>query len=92
MSRFDETLEEIWSLEDRKNFLIDSMDKRVKELFRDSGVEVFEVKIKKNGFTCMSKATSFEVQTLEQIKKSFEGYRISMDYIECNKTKFIFKK
>ena len=91
IANFSEKVAKAFELKKQENFLVDSLDKTIKEVFRNNGFHIHNVRIEPKGFSCMANYTSMDYDSLNKINDFFkEKYSLTIEYKECTNILFIF--
>lgn len=91
LEKFSKNITEVWNLKKRERYLIDSLDKTIKEVFRENGLIVYSIKINQFGFACYCDTKNIDFSAIEKINNHFKSiYTFEMEFVECNKVLFKF--
>ena len=90
---FTQNIQKVYELAKEENYLMDRIDKTIKEVFRDNSIIAHSIKINPDGFTCLCKSPILNQKSLNGIIDFFgEKYQMDIEMYECNNFLFKFKK
>ena len=89
--QFSQDIEELLVAKSKEEYLLDRIDKAIKECFRDAGLHCKQVKIAKSSFSCITAVSEIDFDTLVKIREYFRGYSMTLKFFNTN-FELVFKK
>ena len=89
--QFSKDLDDMVATKSKEEYLADRIDKAVKEVFRDAGLNCKQLKLSRDSFSCIVSTFSIDFTTLSKIQEYFIDYEMSINFFNTN-FEFVFTK